>query len=231
MMARPVLEHQGIIANPQPDLRARPGQFFLAIPRTFDPYLPQVVYPFRIRDEHVESFCVTGEVELESKQGVLKLRGPYGNGFGLGANPRRALVLAANPANGAPLVPLIQMLIARGSEVAALAVPNAMLERWLPPEVELHVEYDVLAAASRFWGWADCLYAGGESAFYDKLAMAVKESHLPVKEGWGQLLLQDVPTPCGIGICYLCAFRTRRGMVLNCHDGPVYDLTDWIIEG
>lgn len=220
-----------IIESPLAHLCATPGQFFLAVPPTFDPYLPQVVFPFRMQGEFVGSFFGPAVVEAWARNGNLKIRGAYGKGFVLPAHGRHALVLATSPEGGGPLIPLLDSLVARECEVTVLCRPGALSERWLPPEVELHIEGDVLAAASNLWDWADSVYASGESDFYDHLLASISSRRLRLEPGWGQVLVHDLAMPCGIGVCYLCAFRTRSGLVLNCREGPVYDLANWVAEG
>ncbi len=220
-----------IVQAPRTDLRATPGQYFLVVPPTFDPYLPRAVYPFRLRGEFVESLIVPREVEAWMQQGVLKIRGAYGKGFSLVPNGPHVLVLAADAAAGAHLIPLLDSLIKRECEVAALSGPEAMEESWLPPEVEYHIVEDVLAAASDLLNWADAMFACGPANFYDMLQTSVKNTRLHLEPGWAQILMHEIPTPCGTGICYACAFKLRRGVVLNCQDGPVFDLADWVSEG
>jgi dihydroorotate dehydrogenase electron transfer subunit len=33
---------------------------------------------------------------------------------------------------------------------------------------------------------------------------------------------------CGLGACYGCGLRTRKGTRMVCHDGPVFELGDVI---
>jgi hypothetical protein len=219
-----------IIENSTPDLHATPGQFCLAVPPTFDPYLPQVLFPFRIRNGTVSSFIAPRQVQAWWAQGSLKIRGAYGKGFTLAGHEHRALVLATNAASGALLIPLVDSLVARNCEVVVLGGPDAMRENWLPPEVEFHVVDDIIAASSDLWAWTDAVYASGHSSFYARLSALVKQVRLRLESGWAQVLLHDLAMPCGTGVCYLCTLRMRRGLVLNCRDGPVHDLADWTAE-
>ncbi len=230
MIPRVELAEAKIVAAPRPDLRAAPGQFFLAIPPTFDPYLPRVVFPFRLRGEFVESLILPTEVEAWSRGREIELRGAYGKGFELPSRVVRALILAEGALAGAQLLALAETLVARECEVAMLCGPNEVIERWLPPEVEYHASADVLATESELWPWADVVYACGPMPFYDRLRRSAASARLKLEPGWAQLLARDVPMPCGIGLCYVCAFKTTRGVVLNCQDGPVIDLADWIAE-
>lgn len=230
MNTRATLHNAVIVQAPQPGLRATPGQFFLAIPPTFDPFLPRPAYPFRLRDDFVESLIVSREVGGWVQRGGLVLRGAYGKGFSLASTPSRALVLAADAAAGALLVPLLDSLVRREAEVAMLCGPDPMKESWLPPEVEYHIVEDLLASASPLWGWADGVFACGPIDFYDLLLADIKNTRLHLDNGWAQILVQ-LPMPCGIGLCYACAFKTRGGVMLNCRDGPVFDLADWVSGG
>ncbi len=230
MIPRIELAEAKITAAPRPDLRAAPGQFFLAIPSTLDPYLPRVVFPFRLRGELVESLILPTEVEAWSRGGEIELRGAYGKGFELPSHVVRALILAEDALAGAQLLALVETLVARECEVAVLSGPNEVIERWLPPEVEYHAAEDVLAAASELWAWADIVYACGSMPFYDRLRRSAANVRLKLESGWAQILVRDLPMPCGTGLCYVCAFKTTRGVVLNCQDGPVFDLAEWIAE-
>ena len=231
MIPRPELAEPRIVDAPRPDLRAVPGQFFLAVPPTFDPFLPRVVFPFRLRGESVESLILPPEVAGWTMHGnALELRGAYGRGFALPAQGGRALILAQDALAGAQLLSVVLTLVAREVEVAVVCGPNERMERWLPPEVEYHTAEDVLSAAGDLWNWADRVYACGQMAFYDRLLHAATQARLKLEAGWAQLLLRELPMPCGVGICYLCALKTTRGIVLNCQSGPVLDLADWIAE-
>jgi Iron-sulfur cluster binding domain of dihydroorotate dehydrogenase B len=218
-----------IIEKVEFDLHASPGQFFLYVPPGFDPYLPQPLFPFRLRGGLVESFIALHHIPTRINPDD-QILGPFGNGFALGRNTRRALLLAQNGAAGALLLPLVGLLVARDCEVAVLCGSESMPESWLPPEVEYHVADDILTAASRFWVWTDALYASGHMSFYDELLAAVKDVRLRLETGWGQLFLYDLAMPCGTGVCYLCGLKSKSGLKLNCRDGPVHDLADWTIE-
>ncbi len=228
MISLATLSDAVIIQAPRADLRAAPGQFFLAIPPSFEPYLPRVVFPFRRRGEFTESLILPREVQVWARAGELNLRGPYGQGFNLPSSAQRALVLAQDALAGAQLVGLVEALVARECEVAVVCGPNERMERWLPPEVEYRATEDVLGAAAELWDWADAVYACGSIPFYDQLRIAVRYARLKFEGGWAQILLRDLPMPCGTGVCYACALKTARGVVLNCREGPVFDLVDWI---
>jgi Iron-sulfur cluster binding domain of dihydroorotate dehydrogenase B len=229
MPALPTRSQLRIIEIVKTELHAIPGQFFLAVPQGFDPSLPLLLFPFRMSGESVGSVVTLHEssTRLEDE---LVFRGPYGRGFVLEANTKQALILAANAASGALLVPLIGFLVAHNCEVTVLCGGDPMPESWLPPEVEYRVVDDVLSAGSGLWSWADAVYACGPSNLYDQLRILVKSDRSTLARGWAQVLMYDLAMPCGIGVCYLCAFRKRNGLAMNCREGPVHDLSDWMVE-
>ncbi len=228
MSASPGAFFLSTVTLAQGSLHAAPGQFLLAVPPLFDPYLPRVVWPFRLSGDRVDSVLLPPDAASWASPDRLDLRGTYGRPFILPDRPLRALVLAADTLGSAQLLPLIEALVARECEVVVLSEPGPWIERWLPPEVEYRGVEQLLPAAAELWNWADCLYACGDAAMYDALYSAVREGRLRLDSGWGQLLVRDIPMPCGTGVCYLCACKSRRGFMLNCQDGPVLDLADWL---
>ncbi len=228
MSASPGAFFLSTITPPRADLHAAPGQFLLAVPPSFDSYLPRVVWPFHLSGNRVDSILLPPGAASWATSEQLVLRGPYGRAFVLPDRPLRTLVLAADTLGGAQLLPLVEALVARECEVTVLCEPSQWIERWLPSEVEYRGAEPLIPAAADLWNWADALYACGDSAFYDGLASAAREGRLRLDSGWGQLLIRDLPMPCGTGVCYLCATKSRRGFMLNCQEGPVLDLADWL---
>lgn len=213
-----------ILPNPVAGLRANPGQFFLAVAPSSDPYLPQSIFPFRIHGDLVESFLVSKDVSSWAGQRRTKIRGPFGHGFQVPIREHHALVLAVGDWAGAALVSLIDALVARECEVALFCKDPKFQEKWLPPEVEFHTIEESASLEPQIWAWADALYASGDSDFSGELAETRNEEILRKGLGWAQFLSTDIEMPCGVGVCWLCATRTRKGIVRNCRDGPVRDL-------
>ncbi|MGB8647473.1 MAG: hypothetical protein WCF84_19730 [Anaerolineae bacterium] len=215
---------------PRADLHAAPGQFLLATPPTLDPYLPRIVWPFHLRAETVDSVLLPPDATNWARSEQLQLRGPYGHPFTIPDQPLRAIVLAADTLGGAQMLTLIEALVARECEVTVLCAPDPWIEGWLPPEVEYREVEQVLTASADLVNWADRLYACGSPALYDALYDMAHTARLAFAHGWGEILCRNLPMPCGIGLCYLCACKTRRGVILNCKEGPVIDLADWQSE-
>ncbi len=219
-----------VIASPRAELRASPGQFFLAVPPTFDPYLPRAIFPFRMRQSSVETFLVPPDVHQWADFARLQLRGPYGRGFALPREARRALVLMVDAVEGAHLLAWIEQLVEQEIEVSVLCGREALDDSLLPPQVEYRVAEDLTDASRELWNWADALYASGSAAFYNQLQRAAPRMRLDRGNGWAQILFREMLMPCGTGVCYACALKTRGGIALNCQDGPVFDLAEWGAE-
>ncbi len=219
-----------VVNAPRADLHASPGQFFLLTLPSFDPFLPLTIFPFRLHNSTVISLLVPRRVEAWARMDTLELRGPYGRGFALPNPGQHILVLATDVDAGAPLLAWLDLLLARGCEVTFICGGEALPERWLPPEVEYRVAENVLSAAAELWTWADAVYASGSFSFYDSLYDALLYARAPSEKFLVQILLRDLALPCGIGICFACAFKTRSGIALACQDGPALNLTEWIRE-
>lgn len=213
---------------PRVDLRVLPGQFLLATATAYEPYLPQVVFPFGLEGRSVSSLLLPRALESFARTGELNLRGPFGRGFNLPPNAERALILATDVLAAAHMLPWIKVLVEREREVTLLCGDATLPQEWLPAEVEYRRAADVLAEAATLWQWADALYACGSGDFFDELFSAIAAARGRVQVGWSQVLFRDLPMPCGIGLCYLCAIRGARGLMLLCREGPVLDLADWV---
>jgi hypothetical protein len=113
--------------------------------------------------------------------------------------------------------------------VALLCPDPALPESWLPPEVELRFTSDLVQEAASLRGWTEVLFASGTGEFYDGLQLAIRDLTGRLESGWAQILFRELAMPCGVGLCYACAFKTRGGVALNCQLGPVLDLADWVV--
>jgi dihydroorotate dehydrogenase electron transfer subunit len=166
--------------------------------------------------------------------------GPLGRGFAVRRSAGN-LLLVAGGIGVAPLVWLADEQVAHGRHVtliqAARSADGLFPPHLLPPEVEVIAVTEDGSAGRRglvtdvvpeYLSWADQVFACGPNAMFRSLAEVVRRF-----EGEGarrgrkpvQVLLEEV-MPCGTGICYGCAVRTRRGVRLVCKDGPRFELRD-----
>ncbi|MBN2503520.1 MAG: hypothetical protein JXB38_22275, partial [Anaerolineales bacterium] len=148
---------------------------------------------------------------------TLQLSGPLGKGFQLPERLHR-LALVALAESAARLLPLAQLGLARGAEVALFTD--------LPlPQLSSDVEALPLKSLTESRAWADFM------------ALDLRLEDLGNLRNWLGLQVNDrlscpaqalivAPMPCGgVGECAVCAVPTRRGKwKLACKDGPVFDL-------
>ena len=75
-------------------------------------------------------------------------------------------------------------------------------------------------------GWADQVVVCGPVPMYR--TMTTRYRHLlnakPVQ------ISLEMRMACGLGVCYGCTVKTRKGLKQVCEDGPVFDLADIIGE-
>jgi dihydroorotate dehydrogenase electron transfer subunit len=166
--------------------------------------------------------------------------GPLGRGYAVRRGAGNLLLLAGG-VGVAPLVGLADEQVARGCNVTliqgARSADGLFPAHLLAPEVEVVTVTEdgsmgrrglVTDVVPEYLSWADQVFACGPNAMFRSLADVVRRF-----EGEGarrgrkpvQVLLEEV-MPCGTGICYGCAARTRRGVRLICKDGPRFELRD-----
>ncbi len=176
----------------------------------------------------------TGWLSLRSKGDHIDLLGPLGNGFKVGEDISR-IVLVAGGIGIAPLVHLADRAVADGHKVKMILGTKTASQ--LHPEIEgvemipitedgsageMGIVTDLLPSLV---GWADQIFACGPVPMYRSMAgMMSGLRYKPV-----QILLEEV-MGCGVGACRGCAVPTRQGMKMVCQDGPVFDLREIIWE-
>lgn len=209
---------------------------------------PMSYHRFRLAPGGGYDFAILYEVVGRGTE-WLSLRQPGDRIFvwgplGRGCSVRRVsgnLLLVAGGIGVAPLVGLADEQVARGRDVTlihgARSADGLFPAHLLPPEVEMVAVTEdgsmgrrglVTDVVPEYLSWADQVFACGPNAMFRALAGVVRRF-----EGEGarrgrkpvQVLLEEV-MPCGTGICYGCAVRTRGGVRLICKDGPRFELRD-----
>jgi len=167
---------------------------------------------------------------------TLDLLGPLGSGFSI-EQASRNLLLVAGGIGIAPLTFLAQQALSEGKSVTLLlgARTGAGLypQRLLPGGIETVIATEDGSTGTKgmitdilpdFVDWADQIYACGPLAMYQRMAIKNQQRHVrkPVQ------ISLEVRMGCGLGACYGCSIRTRRGMKQVCLDGPVFNLDEII---
>jgi len=164
----------------------------------------------------------------------IDLLGPLGNGFSIDPDSHN-LLLVAGGIGIAPLRFLAEQALNRGYSVTLLlgAQTSSQLypKHLLPPGIELIITTEdgtagrkgkVTALLPDFVGRADQVFACGPVSMYIDMADKYHQflKHKPVQ------ISLEVRMGCGLGVCYGCTVKTKRGLKQVCRDGPVFDLED-----
>ena len=148
----------------------------------------------------------------------LHLRGPLGHGFRMHDQVRR-LALAAFDRQISRLLPLAEVTIARGGDVALCT--NAST-----PHLPLSFELFPLSSLPEILPWADLLALDIPLEMLPQLRACLGLEPGAILPCPAQALVVT-PMPCGsIAECGACAVPACRGWKLACQDGPVFDLKE-----
>jgi dihydroorotate dehydrogenase electron transfer subunit len=176
----------------------------------------------------------TGWLSHRREGDVADLLGPLGNGF-LIQPAARSLLLVAGGIGVAPLVFLAEEALRTGRAVSlvvgAQSASGLYPRSLLPSKARLvNVTEDgsgglrgmAVDHIDDYVGRAEQVFACGPAAMYR--SMAGKEC----LTGRAVQISLETMMGCGLGACCGCATKTRAGMRMVCHDGPVFELGDVI---
>jgi len=198
-----------------------PGQYLLALPAAQPGgEAPALAIPLFAAGSHREgAFLAAPPAPPAWGPGTeLALRGPFGRPFRPPAGLRR-LALAALGESAARLMPLVETALQAGCAVALYTAAP------LPP-LPAAVEALPLEALPEAPAWADFL-----ALDLPLEALPDLRQRLGLDPGAGPACpaqaLVHAPMPCGgLAQCGACAVEGRRGWLLACEDGPVFDLSE-----
>lgn len=161
----------------------------------------------------------------------LDLLGPLGNGYAIHPSSRNLLLLAGG-IGIAPLRFLSQKAVSQGHSVRLLLGASTASQLYprhlLPPKIELITTTEDGTAGKKgmitdflpdFIDWADQVFACGPTLMYRTMAFQNPKSK-PVQ------ISLEVRMGCGLGVCYGCTLKTKKGLKQVCTEGPVFDLDD-----
>lgn len=232
---------------------AAPGQFVLlhlAAGGSQDPFLAR---PFSImratqdgEDSLLDLLVFTGgrgAARLaDARPGErFTVVGPLGKGYQLGERARRVLLLAAGHGI-APIVALAEASLRLNLEVTMLVgAPTAgqlLPLTYLPDDAEVVVATQdgsrghhgtVIDLVGDYLAWADAIYAYTPEGLYrelrDKLRGYRGTRPLPPVQ-----VAMERSMACGVGVCLGCVVPTTTGLKTVCRDGPVFALTELVLD-
>jgi len=226
------------LESPQIVAEAKPGQFVM-VRCGEDTLLPR---PLSVHQRDGDKIALLvnvvgkGSEWLSQRQAGdrIDLLGPLGNGFSIHPAAHN-LLLVAGGIGIAPLCFLAQEALNQGCSVRLLlgasTASQLYPQRFLPAEAEvITITEDgtegkkgvVIDYVENNIDWADQIFACGPTSMYR--AMAEQNQQL-LKAKSPQISL-EVRMGCGLGVCYGCTVKTKRGLKQVCKDGPVFDLQD-----
>ena len=175
--------------------------------------------------------CLTGPIRAGDN---IDIFGPLGNGFSIQPAARNLLLLAGGMGI-APLYFLALEAVKKGCSVKLLyGTPNKNRypESLLPSQLELISVTDDGSIGTKgmvtdilpdFADWADQIFTCGPLPMY--LDIACRKQELKLKDKSVQVSL-EMRMGCGLGVCYSCTIKTKKGLEQVCKDGPVFNLDD-----
>jgi dihydroorotate dehydrogenase electron transfer subunit len=231
------------IEAPDIAVEAKPGQF-ITISCGHDLILrrPLSIHGVDKTNQISILFAVVGAgtrwLSQRRKGEKLDLLGPLGSGFSIQRTSKK-LLLAAGGIGIAPLVFLAQKALSNRKYVKLLLgarTKNCLYpEELLPEGIKTLITTEdgsygekgkVTDILPKYIDWADQVYVCGPLAMYQSIA---KQS----KQWRGKTPIQvslEVRIGCGIGACFGCSIKTKKGMKQVCRDGPVFNLDEVLLE-
>jgi dihydroorotate dehydrogenase electron transfer subunit len=238
-----VTYHLVCVEAPYIASKSRPGQF-ITVSCGADLILRRPLSIHRLDNPNQLSmlFAVVGRgtqwLSQRQKDETLNLLGPLGNGFSIESASKKLLLIAGG-IGVAPLVFLAQKSISEGRSVKLLLgarkkdalypkklLPNGIETVFTTEDGSFGKQGMVSKFFREYVEWADQVFACGPIAMYKAIADQSKQwrNKKPVQ------VSLEVRMGCGIGACFSCSIKTKKGMKQVCRDGPVFSLDEVLLE-
>jgi dihydroorotate dehydrogenase electron transfer subunit len=225
------------IEAPETAAVAKPGQFVMMNCGT-QLLLNRPLSIHRVEDSYRVSFLysIVGQGTLNLSQmnnnEIVQFIGPLGNHFSINAHTQN-LLLVAGGMGIAPLVFLAEYAISQGKSVTLLVGASTASKGYpgqLLPRVDrlavttedgtYGIKGKITDVVYDYIGNTDQIFACGPVSMYRTIFELMNSKGL---EKQVQVSM-EVRMGCGMGLCYGCSIKTRDGMRMVCHDGPVFNL-------
>lgn len=221
--------------------RREPGQFLMlhCSAEQRDPMFARAFSYYRVDgDRFAILYSVVGKGTgwlADRKPGdTIQGYGPLGKGIRFPRDPAN-LLLVAGGVGVAPMADLAYSALAAGHQVVTMmgarSKDGLLPAESLPREAEYVVVTEdgsagltgrVTEHLGDFQPWASRIFACGPNPMFASLADVLRTNGRRQRP---QILMEET-MPCGWGMCYGCAVRTRHGVKLCCKDGPRFNLFD-----
>jgi dihydroorotate dehydrogenase electron transfer subunit len=222
---------------------ARPGQFVM-LACGDDAFLPRPFSIHRVDGGQLALlFKVVGKgtrwLAQRKKGEALDIFGPLGNGFTINPDSNN-LLLVAGGIGIAPLCFLAEDALKENKKVTLIqgarsadgllpvSCPQNLFEKGMMP-ASLEVLNATEDGSEGFKGLAtqliphylkgiDQVFACGPAAMYQTMAQMPELKGKPVQ------ISLEIMMGCGVGVCYGCTIKTKKGLKQVCKDGPVFGM-------
>ena len=226
---------------------ARPGQFVM-IYCGEDTLLRRPISVHRVDGDSLALLVATvGKgtrwLSGRKKGETIDVFGPLGNGFTIYPETEN-LLLVGGGIGIAPLVFLADTALAEGKKVTLITGARSA-DRLLPVSAPQHLYDGGMMAASinvinatedgseGFKGMAtdliphylngiDQVCACGPTQMYNTMARMPELESKPVQ------ISLEIMMGCGMGVCYGCTIKTKKGLKQVCKDGPVFEMGELV---
>ncbi|MFZ1042587.1 MAG: hypothetical protein WCA79_20755 [Anaerolineales bacterium] len=206
-----------------PSLIPGPGQYLLTYADASDSSLAASVF---LAKSFADGFLAAPPMPNSWNLGMrLHLRGPLGHGFILPKDVSRVALIAFDT----------QQASASDSPARLLALLDAALKQEAsivlvcqtpPDDLPLQIEVQPMSALLDICNWADYIAMDAARESLPELKKKLGRSNPFMVRNEAQILIR-IPMPCGaLAGCGACTVECRRGQLLACKDGPVFDLKD-----
>jgi dihydroorotate dehydrogenase electron transfer subunit len=222
---------------------AKPGQFVM-VRCGKETILPRPLSIHRAEGGEIALlFNVVGKgtawLSLKKKGDTIDIFGPLGNGYTVYPESKN-LLLVAGGMGIAPLRFLADVAAGEGKKVTLItgarsgdlllpiAPPQSLFNKGMIP-----ANFQCINAtedgSEGFKGLAtqliphyiehiDQVFACGPVAMYQTMARMPELKNIPIQ------LSLEIMMGCGVGVCYGCTIRTKKGLKQVCKDGPVFEM-------
>jgi dihydroorotate dehydrogenase electron transfer subunit len=223
---------------PEMASEVKPGQFVMVVCGE-ECLLPRPFSIHQVDDNGIALFYAvledgrgTNWLSQRKAQDSVELLGPLGNGFSINPDSNNLLLVAGG--NGiAPLYFLAQEALKKRCSVTLLYGTADENRCSIPLQIKLVEATEdgtvghrgkVTDLLPQYTGRADQVFVCGSLGMYKE--MYSKREEL-LKDKPIQVSL-EVRMGCGLGVCYGCTVKTKKGLKQVCKDGPVFALDDII---
>ncbi len=200
------------------------GQLWIGFHDPMADLLPTALYP--AMDERGEWYLAGAIPSGWQAGGRLSIHGPIGRGFTLPRSSRRVACVSLDEGVHY-LMPLMQQAVRQGAEIVFCGERS-------PLRLPALIEVFSLNQREEWWQWADFIAVQGSLAAVAAFFKEIDEKFsLPSKKDGVEVMVRQPVYCAGMAECGVCAIPARKGWLLACRKGVVFDYSqiNWSVAG